>query len=311
MRETACSDVRHAGAPIRPPSRPASVLLLVSLSTTMALAGTGCIVRDSKLRRGAQLGVTEVGRKVEDRPVLDVDASGPNARLGLIRKTCRQIAREYAQVEVQEIENMSGLIAPLVMAAIGSIVFLVGASDTSDDDENGEIMMGIGAAIAIGGALPGCGLLVDGKATRTTYREVPARTTEKGLDTQCSEDRLRVSGEIPWRVTLGSSVRSGRMDAANRLELLPVLVDLFREVSQNERALRRVVSGRNVAYSVELGETRASAQLDSRRLPDEIFASLAERYGRTLSGAELVRWENCRLIANTAREAFECIWAQD
>ncbi len=272
----------------------------------MLCAQTGCSTT-SEYVRGERLRESTLGQTHDDALEAVVDAAYA-ARVAVKRTTCTELSTEFSKKRIDTTTSppMGSLIVGLAM--LGGGLVLLSQSDSDDSSEGWDLPMTFGVTLSLASIYPLVTALTDEDVSR---EEVTTGEVEEERSRHCEDRTFALEGPQQWSVTLGGARRTGRTGADGVVALRQPLTELVEEGITDEAGVRQLVAGRGVAYRLEFERVRAADfRLDSKALPDAYFRRFADRYGRQLGGGDRARFENCELIAKSARETLECYWSQ-
>lgn len=279
-------------------------------SSLVVVLASGCTtLTGSRLERGPLQSTRVLSSEQKDEFVVQISDEG-GATVRRDRQTCTRLERTYSQVRIDEFSSTT-LDIPLTTLLLlgGGAGTMLYAASLPDEDELKEPLLIVGGAVEVG-ALIGL-LLSDPTSTTTSATSTPADSVETEEVPDCQSTSSTLQESLPWRLTLGAQSRSGVTGADGRLATPLVLLELLEQVLDDEAELRRLVMGRALRYSLAMGKApQVSGEISTRSLPEAFFDAAAQQYDQRLSGNARERWENCKLIAQSSLEHFECLWQQ-
>lgn len=272
---------------------------LRALSLLVALSFSSGCVRVVDVNRGGLLRTTQGDTNVTDLGKR-IAVDGGVARVQVVQERCASVTHEYAQVETQEVKTIDGGKLAGGLAITAGSVLLVALNP-------GEMFRGEGPAtvLPVLGLIFGPIMAVFGLTANDSYtREVTVDTTEIEKTTDCRKAVAEVSGNLPWKLRVGEADRTGTTDRTGRLDLRPHTAEL---ISSDLKNLPRIATFTGFRIQLELGDApRAGGTLELKQFSDSSLQSWATRYDRELKGPELNRWQNCRLVSASLRDAVAC-----
>lgn len=277
-------------------------------SSLIVILASGCTtLTGSRLRRGELQATRELSTEHRDEYVVQVnDADEASVRRD--RRTCTVLERSYSQARVDELSTTT-VDMPFLTALMigGGAAAMIYAATLPEEDELRLPLVLVGVSVGGGGLLGWLAGDMTSTSTSTTTTPVDSVETEKVPD--CKSTSVTLREALPWRLTVGPQSRSGVTGPDGRLSTAPVIYELLAQVVEDEAELRRFVTGKALRYSLTLGKAPpTSGALSTRNLPDSFFDAAAQWYEQRLSGEARERWENCKLIAKSSLERFECLW---
>lgn len=281
----------------------------------LAVALVGCTSSSTATHRGPVIRSTPGAWGVEAR---DVKATLESGRLRLVvaERECATSTTEYATVETTTTTTKVpwGTALGAVLGAGGAGLFIYGLTIEEPAAGEPQPFMSQLTALLIGGVAAGLGVGLlsfspEYENTSTSDRQIPPGEREQARE--CRDTTGVVPGPLPWRIELGGLAREGQSPGSGEVLVAPVVLELLREAASRPAGLRGVVRSSSIPFTARLGDPGPmSGAISTRELPDSFFAEQSARYETTLSGDDLTRWSNCKLIAQSARERFECYWSQ-
>lgn len=243
-----------------------------------------------------------------ERVALQVSGAG-RAQVETTRTHCVELATEYETVAVNAVESDSGTL--MTWLGVGLVIAggtLLAMALTDESEEGAPTSYYLAGAVGVGAGLP---LALSDNDESARHERVRLPETETDHETRCEDDTRPHRGALDWELVVAGKTLEGTTDETGVLSVPNLVALQFERQALEEAALRRVVSSSRISYRLKLGPSDAEDRLlETRLLPDGFFERVARRYDETLSGDERGRWDNCRIIAKSAREAFECLWSQ-
>jgi hypothetical protein len=279
-------------------------------SSLVVVLASGCTtLTGSRLQRGPLQATHVLSSEQHDEFVTQVSDQG-EATVRRDRQTCKVLQRSYSQARIDEFSSNTLDIPPLTLLMLGGGAgAMIYAATLPEEDELKEPLFVVGGAVELG-TLIGL-LLSDPTSTSTSTTTTPTDSVETEEVPDCQSTSVTLQESLSWSLTLEAQSRSGVTGADGVLSTSPVLLEMLVQVLDDEAELRRLVAGRSLRYSLALGKApRVSGEISTRSLPEAFFDAAAQRYEQRLTGNARERWENCKLIAKSSLERFECLWQQ-
>lgn len=286
------------------------------LAVVLALAVSGCTSSSSNVVRGAPVRGLPGPWGLESRNV-KTSLSNDVLSQQYVERRCATVVTETPVSEVTTTQTDFPL--GTLLGAAGGIAggaFLIDGFVGLDESESAAMqrVVPVVASLIIGAVLAGVSIpmLASGKpriqSSSDTTRPLQS---EYAQERECRDASGQVTGQLGWMVEVAGLRRKGQTGPSGTIDLAEPVIAMVLEAAERPNGLRGLIQNSSVKYTALLGDSAlVSGALSTRRIPDSFFAAQAAKYETSLEGDGRNKWDNCKLIARTSREQFECFWSQ-
>lgn len=287
-----------------------------ALAVVVAVSLSACSSSSSSVRRGDPVRGAPGPWSLETRNV-KTSLSNDVLSQQYFERHCATIVTETPVVEVTTTTTEFPL--GTVLGVVGGIVggsFLIDGFVGLDESETAAMkrVVPVLASLITGAVLVGISIpmLASGKPEINSSSDSERRLeSEYARSRECRDSSGQVTGQLGWMVEVAGLRRNGKTGSNGSVDLGEPVIAMVLEAAERPNGLRGLISNSSVRYTALLGDSSpVSGAMSTRRIPDSFFAAQAAKYETTLDGDGRNKWENCKLIAKTSREQFECYWSQ-
>lgn len=286
------------------------------LVVVLAVALSGCSTSSSAVRRGDPVRGAPGPWTLEERSV-KTSLNNDVLSQRFSERRCATVVTETPVAEVTTTETSFPLGTMLgVVAGITGGIFLIdgfAGLDESDTMLEKRVVPPV-ASLIVGAILAGVSIpmLTSGEPRiENSSESTRAMESEYERSRECRDSSGQVTGSLGWMVKVAGNRRNGQTTSSGTVDLAEPVISMVLEAAERPNGLRGLIQNSTVKYTALLGDSAPlSGALSTRRIPDSFFAAQATKYETTLEGDGRNKWDNCKLIAKTSREQFECYWSQ-